>query len=47
MAHAAGSNGLYERTWAGRPITAIGTAPGKLQTHAATTSMLAWVAGAR
>jgi uncharacterized protein YyaL (SSP411 family) len=37
-------NGLYTRTWQGRSITSIGTAPRKLQTHAATTSAIAWLA---
>jgi hypothetical protein len=40
-------NGLYTRTWQGRPITSIGTAPRKLQTHAATTSAIAWLAATR
>src|SRR3954451_316813 len=31
IAHAAGPRGLYLRMWDGRPISAIGTAPGKLQ----------------
>jgi uncharacterized protein YyaL (SSP411 family) len=41
------AGGLYLRTWSGRPITSIGTDPGKLQTHAATTSVAAWMAAAR
>jgi DUF1680 family protein len=40
-------NGLYLRTWDGRPIQTIGTDPNKLQTHAATTSVIAWMATAR
>jgi hypothetical protein len=46
LANAKASSGLYLRTWDGRPITTIGTAPGKLQTHAATTVLLAWLATA-
>ena len=37
----------YLRTWDGRPIGAIGTPADKLQTHAATTSVLAWLAAAK
>jgi hypothetical protein len=45
MTHAADSQGLYLRMWNGRPIhSSIGTPPYKLQTHAATTSVLAWLA---
>jgi uncharacterized protein YyaL (SSP411 family) len=40
------AGGLYLRTWSGRPISSIGTDPGKLQTHAATTSVAAWMATA-
>jgi uncharacterized protein YyaL (SSP411 family) len=47
MAGARGATGLYLRTWDGRPIQTIGTDPGKLQTHAATTSVIAWMAAAR
>jgi uncharacterized protein YyaL (SSP411 family) len=47
LASAASPNGLYLRTWEGRPITTIGTDPGKLQTHAATTSAAAWMAAAK
>jgi hypothetical protein len=47
VANARTPNGLYLRTWEGRPITAIGTDPGKLQTHAATTSAAAWMAAAK
>jgi Glycosyl hydrolase family 76 len=46
-AHAANAAGLEMRTWDGRPIGAIGTPAGKLQTHAATTSVFAWMAAAR
>jgi hypothetical protein len=44
IANAKASNGLYMRTWDGKPISSIGTKPGKLQTHAATTSVIAWMA---
>ncbi len=47
IANASGAGGLYLRTWDGRPITTIGTAPGKLQTHAATTLVLSALAAAR
>jgi hypothetical protein len=47
QANAADPGGLEMRTWGGLPITAIGTAPGKLQTHAATTSVFAWMAAAK
>jgi hypothetical protein len=47
MANGRAANGLYLRTWDGRPITSIGTDPNKLQTHAATTSAIAWLAAAR
>ena len=46
MAHAADAQGRYLKMWDGRPMTAIGTPAGKLQTHAATTSVLAWLAAA-
>ena len=47
LAHAARPDGLYLRTWDGRPISALGTPSDKLQTHAATTSVLAWLAAAK
>jgi hypothetical protein len=47
MANARGAHGLYLRTWDGRPIRTIGTPPNKLQTHAATASVIAWMAAAR
>jgi hypothetical protein len=47
MAHAARPDGLYLRTWDGRPMGALGTPANKLQTHAATTSVLAWLAAAK
>jgi hypothetical protein len=46
MAHAADAQGRYLKLWDGRPMAAIGTPGGKLQTHAATTSVLAWLAAA-
>jgi uncharacterized protein YyaL (SSP411 family) len=46
-ASARASSGLYLLTWDGRPIQTIGADPGKLQTHAATASVLAWMAAAR
>lgn len=47
MANSRAPDGLYTRTWDGSSITAIGTNPGKLQTHAATASVIAWMAAAR
>lgn len=47
LASARAPGGLYLRTWDGRAITTIGTDPGKLQTHAATTSAAAWMAAAK
>jgi uncharacterized protein YyaL (SSP411 family) len=47
VAYARTPNGLYLRTWDGRSIRTIGTDPGKLQTHAATTSAAAWMAAAK
>jgi hypothetical protein len=44
LANARDSNGLFLLTWDGRPTQSIGTPPGMLQTHAATTSVLAWLA---
>jgi hypothetical protein len=41
---ARGPGGVYTRTWQGKPTSTIDTPPGKLQTHAATTSILAWMA---
>jgi hypothetical protein len=46
LTHAARLDGLFLRTWDGRPISALGTPSDKLQTHAATTSVLAWLAAA-
>jgi hypothetical protein len=46
LAHAGDGHGLNMRTWDGLPISSIGTPQGKLQTHAATTSVFAWMAGA-
>jgi hypothetical protein len=39
-------NGLYLRNWDGGSMRALGTRLDMLQTHAATTSVLAWMAGA-
>jgi hypothetical protein len=47
QAHAARHDGLYLRTWNGRPVGVIGTPADKLQTHAATTSVFAWLAAAK
>ena len=46
LADAGDAGGLELRTWSGLPISSIGTAVGKLQTHAATTSLFAWLAAA-
>jgi uncharacterized protein YyaL (SSP411 family) len=46
LAHAANARGLYLKLWDGRPITTIGAPADKLQTHAATTSVFAWLAAA-
>jgi hypothetical protein len=47
LMNARAADGLYLRTWSGTPISSIGTDPGKLQTHAATTSVAAWMAAVR
>jgi len=51
VANARTPGGLYMRAWDGRPISTVGkvpgTPPGKLSTHAATTSVLAWMAAAK
>ncbi|MEO8689177.1 MAG: glycoside hydrolase family 76 protein [Solirubrobacteraceae bacterium] len=47
LTHAARPDGLFLRNWDGRPIGALGTPANKLQTHAATTSVLAWLAAAK
>jgi uncharacterized protein YyaL (SSP411 family) len=46
MANGRASNGLYLHHWDGSSIRTTGTKPGMLQTHAATTSVLAWMAAA-
>jgi uncharacterized protein YyaL (SSP411 family) len=46
MAGARAVNGLYLLTWGGLATQTIGTAPDMLQTHAATTSVIAWMAAA-
>jgi hypothetical protein len=47
LKHAARPDGLFLRNWDGRPIGVTGTPADKLQTHAATTSVLAWLAAAK
>lgn len=47
LTHAARHDGLWLRNWDGRPIGVTGTPADKLQTHAATTSVFAWLAAAR
>jgi hypothetical protein len=47
LANAADPSGREMRTWSGLPIGSIGTPSGKLQTHAATTSVFAWMAAAK
>jgi hypothetical protein len=44
LANARDSSGLFMLTWDGKPMSTIDTASGMLQTHAATTSVLAWLA---
>ena len=44
LANARDSSGLFLLTWDGKPTSTIKTASGMLQTHAATTSVLAWMA---
>jgi hypothetical protein len=50
-ARARSADGLYMRAWDGRPISTVakhpGTPPGKLSTHTATVSVLAWMAAAQ
>src|SRR4051794_19929691 len=50
-ARARTASGLYLRAWDGRPIGPVakppGSPPGKLSTHTATTSVLAWMAVAK
>ncbi len=41
---AAGPEGLYLLSWNGQPLPAANARPGMLQTHAATTSLFAWLA---
>ncbi|HWY17744.1 MAG TPA: glycoside hydrolase family 76 protein [Solirubrobacteraceae bacterium] len=47
QARAVNGAGLYLRSWAGEPLPAAYAQPGMLQTHAATTSLFAWLAVAR
>jgi Glycosyl hydrolase family 76 len=45
MANARDSSGVYSKTWAGRSIRSVdNTPPGRLQTHAATSMTIAWMA---
>lgn len=49
--NARGPKGIYSRAWDGRPIGTVakkpGTPPGKLSTHTATVSVLAWMAATK
>jgi uncharacterized protein YyaL (SSP411 family) len=47
MTNGRAPNGLYLRTWSGDSPRSIGTPVNMLQTHAATTSTLAWMAAAK
>jgi hypothetical protein len=44
QAHAADGQGLYLLSWAGEVLPSATAAPGLLRTHAATTSLFAWLA---
>ena len=44
LANAQSGNGLYLKTWAGKPSTAVASPPGSLQLDAATISVFAWMA---
>ena len=44
LARSVNGEGLYLRSWGGATLPARYAAPGMLQTHAATTSVLAWLA---
>jgi hypothetical protein len=44
LTRARDGRGLYLRTWNGEPPSARDVRPGMLQTHAATTSLFAWLA---
>lgn len=44
QAHAANGEGLYLLSWNGQTLPARNAVPGMLQTHAATTSLFAWLA---
>jgi hypothetical protein len=46
MANARSGDGPYLLTWDGQPMSTVETKPDMLQTHAATTSVLAWLAAA-
>jgi Glycosyl hydrolase family 76 len=47
QARAANGEGLYLLSWNGETLAAANAVPGMLQTHAATTSLFAWLAVAR
>ena len=47
LANAADPNGLLLRTWQGNTLRFPGQPPGSLQIHAASTSVLAWLAAAQ
>jgi uncharacterized protein YyaL (SSP411 family) len=47
MANARAPSGLFQLAWDGRPMSSVGTPAGLLQTHAATTSVIAWMAAAK
>jgi hypothetical protein len=44
QSRAANAQGLYLLSWNGQPLPAVDAVPGMLQTHAATTSLFAWLA---
>jgi len=44
LSNANDGNGLFLKTWDGKPSTAVGSPPGSLQLEAATISVFAWLA---
>ncbi len=44
LTNAHDGNGLYLKTWEGKPSTTVGSPPGSLQLEAATVSVFAWLA---
>jgi hypothetical protein len=44
LARAPAGEGLYLRSWSGETLPLAYAKPGMLQTHAATTSLFAWLA---